>query len=74
MKYIRLFEEFIQDPVNVDFEIKQMLDALKKLIELERFKFNQPYLNNIKSSTRDISLIIRGTNFGWIDLKRPIIF
>jgi hypothetical protein len=36
VKYIRLFEEFIQDPVNVDFEIKQMLDALKKLIEFER--------------------------------------
>ena len=61
MKYIRIFEEFIQDPVNVEYEIKQMIGDLKKIIESDGFKFNQPYLNNIKSSTRDISLIIRGT-------------
>ena len=38
MKYIRLFEEFIQDPVNVNFEIKQMMDAFKKFIESEGFE------------------------------------
>lgn len=56
MKYLRLFEEFIQDPVYVDYEIKQMIESFENFIEIEGFRFEKPYVSKSLDYIRDFSI------------------